>query len=227
MRRFSLLLIFLFPLLSYSQTEKPEPEFPNAGNSYVTLDLLTPFDPYNPRYRIGFIQSLNKTWSIGLDVGYGNEAITISNDGTGPGEDYKLYEIRSEIYHILNPTRRVNHYLSGEIFYINHSETFLDNSYQPENDGSVIDYESADYSRKKYGIHIKYGVMLPFGENVGMNFYVGAGVRVRQNKFSNVVVTDEWHDNEYHFHLFDISPRKEGTHTAPNFALGIKFFYKI
>ncbi len=224
MKKLSLLLIFLIPLLSYSQTEKSEPKFPNAGNTYVTFNILTPFDPYNPRYRIGLIQSLNKSWSIGLDVGYGNEAITISNDGTGPGEDYRLYEIRSEIYHILNPTRRVNHYLSGEVFYINHSETFLDNSYETEQDEMIIYYESADFHRKKYGLHIKYGVIIPFGEHVGMNFYVGAGVRVRDNEFSNVVVSEEWDDNEY---FLDIGPRREGTQTAPNFALGIKFFCKL
>ncbi|PHR10912.1 MAG: hypothetical protein COA40_12510 [Aequorivita sp.] len=223
MKRLALLLIFLIPLLSHSQTEKPEPKFPNVGNTYVTFNILTPFDPYTPRYRVGLIQSLNKSWSIGLDVGYGNEAITISNEGAGPGEDYRLYEIRSEIYHILNPTRRVNHYLSGEVFYINHSETFLDNSYETEQD-EIIEYESVDYHRKKYGLHIKYGVFIPFGEHVGMNFYVGAGVRVRHNEFSNVVVSEGWDDNEY---LFDIGPRKEGTQTAPNFALGIKFFCKL
>lgn len=79
--------------------------------------------------------------------------------------------------------------------------------------------------RQKKGFNLKYGAFLPFGDAVGMNVYVGLGVRVRDVAYtdlSNERIEDYYDDD---FEFLDSLYRREGNLTGLNFTLGAKFFY--
>jgi hypothetical protein len=228
MKRLILLVLFCVTTFTFGQTENEKIDFPNANRSYITFDLSTPINLVAPRYRFGYINSLSENWRIGIDLGFGSEWTTWKYIINDDNDDYLLVEGRFELYHILNPTKRVNIYISGEAYYIYQEEVYYFGEYEPEDQDFYIRYDRADFRRQKYGINMKFGVMIPFGEYVGMNAYIGAGPRVRDVTFSNVVnpvpFMDYYDDESW---LWDSQYKTEGTEIGLNFTLGIKFFYVI
>ncbi|GHC62923.1 hypothetical protein [Ulvibacter litoralis] len=224
MKKLCYILLVLVSTTLFAQEEKSE-GFPNAKNSYVTFDITTPINIFTPRYRFGYIQSINEKWRIGADIGYGNEDISLKLYYYEDTKNYELIEGRVEVYHIFNPTRKVNHYISGELYYINHNEDIEYDNYINEDREITVYFESAHMERQKQGFNLKYGAFLPFGDYVGMNVYVGLGVRVRDIAYTNLIderIAD-YYDDEFEF--LDGLYRREGTFTGLNFTLGAKFFY--
>jgi hypothetical protein len=209
----------------YGQSENEKTDFPNANKSYLTVDLTTPINFVAPRYRFGYIHSLNENWRIGADIGFGSEWTTWKNAINDDNDNYLLLEGRFELYHILNPLERVNIYISGETYFIHQEEVYYNGEYEPENQDFYITYDQADFRRAKYGFNLKFGVMIPFGEHVGLNPYIGIGPRFRDVKFNNIVnpvpVTDYYDDENW---FWDSQYKKEGTVFGLNFTLGLKFF---
>ncbi|MGK0385911.1 MAG: hypothetical protein ACI849_000516, partial [Patiriisocius sp.] len=94
-----------------------------------------------------------------------------------------------------------------------------------------VRYDRADYQRKKYGAHFKFGVFIPFGHanRVGINVFTGVGFRVKENLFTNIqnpvssngdfYENDDWFWNPYY--------RIEGRTLGFNATLGFKLFYKL
>ncbi len=227
MKKLLLPLAFLFIIIGYAQTETDSAEISSTKKSYLTLDLSTPVNIVAPRYRIGYIQTLSPKWKIGVDLGYGSEYTTFKTFINNDNSDYQLFEVRSEVYYVFNPTRRVSQYISGEVYVVLHSEEYTYDTFYDDDDLS-IHYDKADMHREKYGVNLKYGVFVPFGNKVGMNAYIGAGPRIRNVEFDNLVnpnVYDDYIDDEFGFvnhHYVE-----EGTNFGFNFALGFKFFYVI
>ncbi|NND89023.1 MAG: hypothetical protein HKM28_07245 [Flavobacteriaceae bacterium] len=131
-----------------------------------------------------------------------------------------------DAYRILNPTRKVQHYVGGELFFNYHENELIDFNYRPKDHMSEIYFDSADLIRQKYGFNFKYGVFIPFAPQFGMNVYVGLGIRIRDNKHENVVSPrmDDYYDEgnwfeRYHYY--------EGTKVLPNLAAGFKLYYKF
>ncbi len=194
----------------------------------ITLNVITPFQFNTPRYQLGYIHTLNDRWKIGADIGYGSEAISIDiSNSVIDSEDYQLMEARTEIYYMLNSKRKWNHYLSAELFLIKHEETFLNESYRSNDETATVFFDSADYTRIKQGINIKYGAFFDISEKLGVNFYYGFGVRVRDNKFENLVNFEINEGFEEGFTFGDDYRTQQGRRVGFNVALGLKLYYKL
>ncbi|OAB81495.1 hypothetical protein [Cochleicola gelatinilyticus] len=220
-----LLLLFIFTV--HAQENSSENSIQNTAQSYITANLLVPFGPYTPRFRVGYIQVLSPRYRAGIDIGYGNESLSFLAIGDNAGNDYKLFEIRPEFYFILNPTRKGNHYISAEAFYLYQEETPIDDNYQSEATGNYVQFDRADFERKKYGLHIKYGVFFPFTESFGGNAYAGVGFKVRDNTYSNVINPRSNEDYFNDFAVFERYREYEGVETNIDFSLGFKLYYSF
>ncbi len=163
-----------------------------------------------------------------MDVGFRSEYTTFKVLEDNDSDDYLLFERRFEVYHILNPTRRVNMYISGETYFIYHEERYYSDEFDSDGLDATIRYDRADLTRSKYGVNLKFRVFVPFGDKIGVNAYIGAGPRIRDIEFSNLVnprETDYYDD--YHDGWWSSNYQNEGIDVGFNFALGIKFFYRI
>ena len=76
MKKLLLLIVLCITTISFGQNEDEKPDYPNANNSYLSFDLSTPINIVAPRYRFGYIHSLNESWRIGADIGFGSEYTT-------------------------------------------------------------------------------------------------------------------------------------------------------
>jgi len=208
---------------------------PTPQGSYLTVNILSPIAFETPRYRFGYILPLNKKWMVGLDAGYGDQSITFTTIDRIKSEDYRLFEFRTEIYYILPVARKSIHYLSLEVGYLNHQETFFDDFFKSGPSDTKIAYDSADYERIRGAITLKYGAFYELWEQIGLNVYYGIGVRQRDNSYLNIVesgisqsdespsVDDD--RNEYGF--FNDYYRREGKHIGLNLQLGFKLYYQF
>lgn len=217
------LLLFLVGPNLFGQEipDSPEPQ------SYITTNLFTPFGPYNPRFRVGYIQFLSPRYRAGIDIGYGTESLSFLAIGDNTGNEYQLFEVRPEVYFILNPTRKGNHYVSAEIFYIYQKESPVDDNYKSEATDTYIQFDTADFERKKYGFHFKYGIFFAFAKNFGGNAYAGIGFKVRDNRYSNVVNPRENESYFDEFGFFESYREDEGIKTSVDLSLGFKLFYRL
>lgn len=227
MKKLFCLFLVLLSTTLLAQEEKTV-EFPNAKRSYITFDITTAIDFINPRYRFGYIQSIHKNWKIGADIGYGNETISLNEYREEKNKAYQLFEIRTEVYHVFNPTRKVNHYISGELYYINHTEERFDDYFDLKNENIRVRYEKARMERQKQGFNLKYGVFLPFGKSVGMNLYCGLGIRIKNIDYTHVIgeeTTTNYDDDDDHYDFLFYNYDEVGKKTGLNVSLGAKFFY--
>lgn len=231
-----LLIIAIITVTSISafaqEKEQENGTFKNAG--FITFNILAPVNFDMPRYRFGYVHSFNEKFRASLDLGYGSDAITyrgIEDFITSDRQDYSLFEIRPEVYYILNPSGPVHMHIGLELFHINHNETLFNDYYQIIDTNEQVRYDQVDLNRKKYGTHIKFGAFIPFGResNMGMNIYAGVGVRIRDNSFTNIRNPvagggDFFEDEDWFYEPFY---RYEGASTGLSVALGFKLFYRL
>ncbi len=190
-------------------------------NKSITFNLVTPLDTHSPRWRMGYLQDLNERWKFSVDVGFATQKISSGVHDALIGNKYQLWEIRPEIYYVINPKKKTKKYFSAELFYINHKDTYTNGSY-----GAVY-YDKADYRREKYGIHFKYGFIIFSKKRLGFNVYTGLGVRYRNNTFSNVInPVEEYQGDTVGFISNNVQTQREPTY-AVNFSFGVKLYYKL
>jgi len=197
-------------------------------NSYFTINLLSSLNTLNPRWRIGYIENINKKWKVGLDFGYGNRSLSFSDFGDKIGKDYQIWELRPELYYIIDPQRKTKKYFSLELFYINHKDIFYNHHYFPVS-GESISYDKSDFKRQKYGLNLKYGFIIYSKKRLGLNLYTGLGMRIRKNTFSNVInpnIVDLGPERGDMFG-FDNYKNVKGTVFGANFSFGIKLYYRL
>ena len=226
MKRILFLICLLIAFSSLSQTEPKVAKEVHATPSILTFNLLSPFSPYNPRYRLGYIKGFSERWRAGLDIGYGSEAINFFSIGENVGEDYQLFEIRPEVYFILNPANKVKQHISLELFYIDQKETLIDNNCILENDNR-IQFDRADFHRKKIGTHLKYGAFLPITRKFGVNAYAGLGIKYRDNTFSNIINPRSGGEFLDEFSFFERYREEDGSLFSMNFSFGFKLYYLL
>lgn len=184
-----LLIVFLSTSIGNAQDNDSIKNQPLKEKTYITFNLFSPVDQLVPRWRIGYIKSINDKWKVGLEFGYGNKKLAFAVIEEHYNEvDYQLWEIRPELYYILNPLKKTQKYVSAELFYINHKDIQYFGAYYPT-DGIGIQYDQANYFRQKYGMHLKYGYFIPTGKRFGLNVYTGFGFRIRTNDYSNVIIS--------------------------------------
>lgn len=196
--------------------------------SFISFNLTTPIDPFGPRFRMGYIQSINEQWMVGMAFGYGSADIRLIGSVNRFFDAYQLWEVRPELYYFPNPKDRWNTYASAELFYINHTDQLENDQYQPSKDSSLaIRYDRVDYQRQKYGLNIKSGVILNLIGPLKLNAYCGIGVRVRNNDFDNPVNPQANPDFIDEFGFTDAYLRRAGTFVGVNFSMGLNLFYEI
>lgn len=232
MKKLFLLALAMATTFVYAQDQDASPNdnsetFIDAKSTYLTFDMATPLFPVNPRYSFGVIQSVSPKWKLGVDFGVGADEISFNWTERDDQEDWSVYEIRLDVYRVFNPTRIVQHYMGAEVFFNYHENALTNEEYRLDRDDNFeIRYDSADLERVKYGFNLKYGVFIPFAPNAGMNIYVGAGIRIRDNKHTNVVnaFTDTDLDDDTWFERYHYY---EGVTVRPNVTGGFKLYYKF
>lgn len=223
MKYFKIGLLFLISHLYVSAQSSNAQETLTSNNSYITFNPTTIADPFAPRLRAGYIQNLSTKWKIGAEMGYGNKGMTFLTSDVNTGIEYSLWEIRPEVFYILNPERKTVKYFSAELFYINQSNVFVDGDFRDAS-GTDFDFDRANFTRQKYGLHLKYGLFLDIGKRMGLNFFGGLGFRYKNNTYSNVINPVE---NSRNRELF-LSPHDvDGNGVNVNLSLGLKLYYKI
>ncbi len=229
------------PMLAQENSEinTAQSDFKITQGPILTFNVFTPVMGYTPRYRVGYIQPVTGPLMIGADVGYGREGIVFDFNPDRSRQDYSLFEVRGEVYYLLNVNRNGDHYLSFETHYLNHTETFFDEAIEFDDQPNLL-YEQADYSRNRIAFTIKYGAFYYLSERLGLNAYYGMGLRIRNNSFSNVIPVggggspdnsdgngnfydddEEWDFGTNNYY------REDGRNVGLNIALGIKLFYQF
>lgn len=218
------IIFFSSSLLSSSQNN-PQEKTPSEI-SYITLNILSQLNFYSPRWRVGYIRNINPKWKAGLDFGYGNRNLSVFQEDVG--DDYQLWEVRPELYYIINPKRKTDKYFSFEIYYISHKDTYYDGHYFPIK-GESMSYNKIDFHRQKYGFNLKYGFIIYSRNKIGFNIYTGLGLRIRNNSFSNSInpeIVDLGPEGGDMFGFYNFK-NVEGIVVGPNFSFGVKLYFKL
>lgn len=236
MKKCIYLLCLLFIVATYAQEENSgeDDKIPELADSYITFSILSPVAFETPRYRFGYIKPIAEKWMVGLDAAYGDEGSTYKLVNRIDSDNYRLYEFRAEVYYKLPVKSKGIHYLSVEVGYLNHKETFFDNSYREELSDKKIRYQQADYQRTRSAITLKYGAFYKLWGQFGLNVYYGIGIRQRNNDYTNIIQTtgqiDDFlgsDDDRDEYGFVEDYYRKEGTRLGINLQLGFKLFYQI
>lgn len=218
-----LLIVFLSTLIVNAQDNDSIKNQTLREKSYITFNLLSPVDQLVPRWRMGYIKSINQKWKAGIEFGYGNKKLAFAViDDDYNQVDYQLWEIRPELYYILNPSKKTQTYISAEFFYINHKDIQYFGVYYPT-DEIGIHYDQANYFRQKYGMHLKYGYFIPTGKRFGLNVFTGLGFRIRNNNYSNVINSQNQELGIKEFNLGSFR-EDESANFGVDFSLGLKLF---
>ena len=69
----TLILIFITLTSSAQISDNDKSEL--RQESFLTFDLFSSLNTFNPRWKIGYIKGINEKWKVGLNVGYGNKNI--------------------------------------------------------------------------------------------------------------------------------------------------------
>jgi hypothetical protein len=220
-----IVLLILFGSHSFAQ-EKIEREF----NSIITFSSFSPIVNYAPRWNLGYIRKIDKRYWLGLELGYGSKDISVNfaEDGGWIKNDYKIYEIKPELYFDLRPNSKLKHLLSVEFQYVNHTDKFNNSWYFDLNDKTYYNYDFADYKRIKYGINVNYNLILNITKNLALMPKIGIGYRKRDVQYSNIVnrIEDEFFEEEG---FVDVNGflRDNGDIGGFNFNLDLRIIYKL
>lgn len=194
-------------------------------NDYISLNLNSLLPTDTPRINIGYIKSLNEKFAVGASLGIGTDALTYSYK-----EDYFLWEVRPELIYNLGKRGRFHHFIGLETFYISNEETLRNDEFRPVNtQGGAIEtvrFDRADYQRIKYGILLNYGEYINFSKKLALRTTIGAGVRFKDNSFSNLR-NPVLNQNDIDGFGINGSRDSEGFRTGFEFNLSFQFIYKL
>ena len=157
---------------------------------YATLNITT--YSFAPRWTFGYTHAINSRWLLGTEVGFGRKAIAygIDRDTKRITNNYKLFEIRPQLYYTFTQNPKIRTYISAELFYINHKDQFINGEIEYNNrseDYYEVRYDQADYKRIKTGVVFNFGFYKNVWRNFGLNPVLGVGVRNRNVTYSNII----------------------------------------
>ena len=227
LRKIFISLTIILSILNLNAQENVNTKDSHTKNeSCFTFDIFSSLNKYSPRWRVGYIQDIHPKWKIGFNFGYGNENISYTQYiDKNFEEDYKLWEIRPELYYVIKQSQKATGYCSFELYYIHHTDVFHNLSYAPTG-GGYFSYDQADYLRQKYGFNFNIGTFSNLGRKLGLNFYTGLGLKIRNNSFSNIInpMPTEYFERDM-YDDFEFR-EKEGVKAGFNFSIGLKLFIK-
>lgn len=154
------------------------------GN-YHSILTVSGFAPLrDQRWNAGYMHQLNKRWWIGTELAYGQKGMTPYN--LGFEGDFKIFEIKPELYYSLNPNSRLKHFISAEISYLNHRSERTDAGYY-DHSGQYYNFTSADFKRIRKGLSINYSILL-HRESSWFGFMpkIGIGIAHRSITYRNI-----------------------------------------
>ncbi|KOS07167.1 hypothetical protein AM493_14795 [Flavobacterium akiainvivens] len=204
--------------------------------SIITFSLLSPTLSLAPRYSVGYVHKLNSRWWAGLEAGYGNDGINIVKEPLGDsdvtGSDYRLFELRPELYYDIRNRGKLKHTVSLEVFYINHRDRFITDKYRDKSESRWYEYDAADYKRIKTGFNLNYGVLYYLTPKLMLWQKMGVGLKNRNVKYDNFVnnrPSERYDNDDDHFDLFgmDSHLEKEGNYFGFNFNMELKLAYQF
>lgn len=229
-------ILSLFLIISFISLYAQE-ESNYKKEVYLTTNISSTTISYAPRWTLGVIIPIKEKWFVGLDVGYGNKKsiIGFSKSTNRVDNEYKLWEIRPQIYYLLTSEVHFKSYISVELFYINHKDVFVNNNelLQEEryiyNNKVFIKYDQANYLRKKYGLNLNYGIIATIWRQLGINFNLGLGIRDRQVSFTNIINPRQFTPDEDRFLPFESENylTDKGVNIGLNFDFNIKLYLKL
>jgi hypothetical protein len=226
---------FLLALLLFSASnhliaqEKDKPQ----GKSFITLNIMSPIFSYANRYNLGFYHQLTDHFIAGLEVGYGSTPISIGMGRVGEHitKAYKIYEFKPELMFVLNPKNTTRKFLSIDTYYIYHTDKFdnefeYNSFYHDTRSDKYYSYDSANYTRRKYGLNLNFGMICSFSKHLGLIWKAGVGIRKRNVEYSNIVNPEEIQnrDNELHYSTY-LKNTGYSTNFSP--ALDVKLYYRF
>lgn len=223
---FTILYSLVFLSTSLAQDQKDNISVQNPIRA-ITFDLLSPvYYSYGPsnltRWRIGYRHQLNRRLVIGADLGYGDEKFALRDEGI----DYRLYELVPELQYLLQLKSKTQVYFALQPFYLTHTETLYGRSVYAQKIGSVH-FDEAAYQRTKYGLTLNYGFIFPISSRIGINIFMGGGVKRRENNYKSFVnpsldefaFSDECYEPKYF--------ENDIPFTEFQFSFGIKAYFLI
>ncbi|KGO85687.1 hypothetical protein Q765_14785 [Flavobacterium rivuli WB 3.3-2 = DSM 21788] len=224
----ALLLLLLFAAFGSLKAQDTLQE----RKSIVTVSLFSPTVSYAPRYNIGYMHKVSRRWWAGIEAGYGNYGTAFGIGAEGGSDyitnDYKLFEVRPEIYFDLRPSSKLKHLVSAEFFYINHKDHFTTDRYYAPDGFTEYKYDAADYKRIKTGVNLNYSLMFYFTNRFGLLWKTGLGIANRTVKYSNLVNKVLLpNDNDEEWFGIDGYLEDSGTVNKFNFNQDLKLFYKF
>jgi len=217
-----LIIIALLSLL-FLQNIFSQESYENKNNLNFKIMPLSMID-YTPRFRCGLEFISKNRLGYSIDLGIGNYFLNKWRiDGMIWGHDYRLYEIRPEIKYIFLRDENCYLYCATEFFYINMRDILESGRYQKENSCVETTYDSAKFSKQKYGIHLKGGVNLIAFRQLNFELYGGIGFAKRIITYTDVVnpVEKTWPI----FVEFPSSYLFEGESVISHMTLGLKIGY--
>jgi hypothetical protein len=144
----------------------------------------------SPRFRFGIEYNVGPKLGYSLEIGAAKSFLNqgIVKEWSG-GIDYSFLEIRPEIkYYFFKAADGYSSlYCATEFFYMMIHDVFEDDYFFPENSYSIIKFLKANYSKVKYGVHIKGGIKQLLFKRFDVDLYGGIGVAHRKIDYSNVV----------------------------------------
>lgn len=151
-------------------------------HSIITVSSFAPFR--DQRFNVGYMHQLNSRWWLGTELAYGQKGMTPYN--LGFEGDYRIYEIKPEVYYSLNPKSRLKHFLSAELSYLNHSSERTNAGYY-DSSGEYYRFDAADFKRIRKGLSINYSILL-HRESSWFGFMpkVGLGIAHRSVRYDHV-----------------------------------------
>jgi hypothetical protein len=229
MKRALLLLLLFFVVGSVKAQDTLQ-----ESKSVITLSLGTPTVSYAPRYNVGYMHKVARRWWAGTALGYGNYTSSFGMSVTSDriNNDYKIFEVRPEIFFDLRPSSKLKHLVSAEFFYINHKDRFTTDRYFANEGITEYKFDAADYKRIKAGVNINYSLMFYFAERLGLIWKAGFGIANRNVKYSNFTnrrEVDNSGGSSYEGNILGTDQYIDfsGTRTKFNFDLDLKLFYKF
>lgn len=151
-------------------------------HSVITVSSFAPFR--DQRFNVGYMHQLNSRWWLGTEIAYGQKGMTPYN--LGFEDDYKIYEVKPELYYSLDPRSRLKHFLSAELSYLNHRSERTNAGYY-DSSGEYYRFDAADFRRIRKGLSINYSILL-HRESSWFGFMpkVGIGIAHRSVRYHHV-----------------------------------------
>lgn len=223
--KFIAIICALFTFNNSQSQEKEEVNF----NSFLSISIFSPTISNAPRWNVGYQRKIIDQYWLGLKLGYGdyNNTINYTKNGGQIKDNYQLFEIRPEVFYDLKPNSKLKHLISLELFYINHTDQFSNNTYYDRNQNTYFRYDLADYKREKYGFNINNNFILYLGKRLAFMQSFGVGFRHRNVSYINTVneVEDPFFESESIFGSGKNSIRAKGIQNGFSVNFDIQLIY--